>query len=432
MFASNMKSILLTVADYVEGIPFIGESIANGIKGMIKASEYDTSKVIRYSSREALEKANPWVKKASEQSGKEARQAYQNGFASLTDETSNIISNEQIVAINNSMGKITKESYNAGKIEGQSINSGIGSESLEEGTTKLLNTGKETLNNNTMFSEGKEFGATVRKGYNTNNLNVSTIALVNGARAILNESNLSLEGNSLANTIDNGFARVDFNNTGHNSISQIAQGMTNGKWQVNNEAKRIAKEANAISNENMNGYSSGKNLVSGIVQGINNNKSLVSNAIKNVATGALSAFNIALGIHSPSRVMADQAKFIPLGIAEGVDSTSDKAVESMKNLVYGMQETVDGMDYSNITQIPKIPKNAITYVPKQAISTNEVQRSIIGQNNEELNRLLSILQSNSKGGTTITVPIMVDGEEWFTKTIKLNEDYNLATNGGGL
>lgn len=176
----------------------------------------------------------------------------------------------------------------------------------------------------------------------------------------------------------------------------------------------------------------GASVISGIVQGINNNKSLVSNAIKNVATGALSAFNIALGIHSPSRVMADQAKFIPLGIAEGVDRTSDKAVESMKNLVYGMQETVDGMDYSNITQIPKIPKNAITYVPKQAISTNEVQRSIVGQNNEELNRLLSILQSNSKGATTITVPIMVDGEEWFSKTIKLNEDYNLATNGGGL
>lgn len=176
----------------------------------------------------------------------------------------------------------------------------------------------------------------------------------------------------------------------------------------------------------------GASVISGIVQGINNNKSLVSKAIQNVATGALSAFNVALGIHSPSRVMADQAKFIPLGIAEGVDSTSDKAVESMKNLVYGMQETVDGMDYSNITQIPKIPKNAITYVPKQAISTNEVQRSIVGQNNEELNRLLSILQSGSKGTTTITVPIMVDGEEWFTKTIKLNEVYNLETNGGGL
>lgn len=176
----------------------------------------------------------------------------------------------------------------------------------------------------------------------------------------------------------------------------------------------------------------GVNVISGIVKGINDNKTAVINTIKGVANGALSAFNVALGIHSPSRVMADQAKFIPLGIAEGVDSTSDKAVESMKNLVYGMQETVDDMDYSNITQIPKIPKNAVTYVPKQAISTNEVQRSIVGQNNEELNRLLSILQSGSKGSTTITVPIMVDGEEWFTKTIKLNEVYNLETNGGGL
>lgn len=176
----------------------------------------------------------------------------------------------------------------------------------------------------------------------------------------------------------------------------------------------------------------GANVISGIVKGINDNKTAVTNAIKGVANGALSAFNVALGIHSPSRVMADQAKFIPLGIAEGVDSTSDKAVESMKNLVYGMQETVDDMDYSNITQIPKIPKNAVTYIPKQAISTNEVQRSIVGQNSEELNRLLSILQSTPKGKMSITIPVMLDGEEMCVKTIELNEEYNLATNGGGL
>ena len=176
----------------------------------------------------------------------------------------------------------------------------------------------------------------------------------------------------------------------------------------------------------------GANVISGIVKGINDNKTAVTNAIKGVANGALSAFNVALGIHSPSRVMADQAKFIPLGIAEGVDSTSDKAVESMKNLVYGMQETVDDMDYSNITQIPKIPKNAVTYIPKQAISTNEVQRSIVGHNSEELNRLLSILQSTPKGKMSITIPVMLDGEEICVKTIELNEEYNLATNGGGL
>lgn len=113
--------------------------------------------------------------------------------------------------------------------------------------------------------------------------------------------------------------------------------------------------------------SSGLNVVTGIVAGINANKYKINQAITGCATGAVSAFNAVLGIHSPSRVMAEQAKFIPLGIAEGIDSTQDKAIGSMKNMVVGMQETVDGMDYSNITQIPKVPQNAVTYIPKQAI-----------------------------------------------------------------
>lgn len=431
LITSNLKNILEFVADEVEKIPIIGQSIANGIRDVIKNSGYDTSKVIKYSSKEAMEKANPWVKGIAKKNGKEARQAYQSGFASLTDETSNIISNEQIKAIKDSTNTINREAYNAGKLEGQSINSGIGSESLQEGTNKLLNTGRETLNNSTMFLEGKEFGTTARRGYDTNNLNVSTSAIVNGAKAILSNSNLYSEGNNLANTIDSGFKKVNFNNTGRNSINEIAQGMNNQKWKVTDEASKIAKDANKVSNNSMNGMPSGANLISGIVKGINDNKASVTKAIKGVANGALSAFNIALGIHSPSRVMADQAKFIPLGIAEGVDSTSDKAVESMKNLVYGMQETVDNMDYSNITQIPKLTRNAVTYVPKQAISTNEVQRSIVGQDSSVLNRLLAILQSNQKGKTSITVPIIIDGEEWFAKTIELNEEYNLSTNGGG-
>lgn len=431
LLTSNIKSILLKVADYIKDIPVIGKSIANGIKSAVKASEKDISNTIKYSTQEALEKANPWVKKASENTGKETRRAYQNGYSSLTNETSNIIENEQIVALNDASVKVNREAYRKGQEEGQSVNSGIGSESLVEGTNKLLNTGREALNNSTMFSEGENVGSTIRQGYSTNNISVPTQAIVNGAKAILNNSSLLAEGNKLSKTIDVGFNNTDFNSTGRNSVNRIAQGINNEGWKVTSEAKNIAQEANKATNNNMNGFSSGANLVAGIVQGIKNNKSKVTNALTGLASGAVTAFNMALGIHSPSRVMAEQAKFIPLGIAEGVDSTSDKAVDSMKNLVYGMQETVDGMDYSNLTQIPKISKNAVTYVPRQAISTNEIQRSIVGQDNNMLNKILSTLQSSSKGKTSVTIPIMVDGEEWFRKTIELNEAYNLVTNGGG-
>lgn len=412
LLASNMKNILLTVADYVENIPFIGKSIANGIRSAVKESGADTTKVIQYSTQEALENANPWVKKAFKEEGQEGRRSYQEGFSSLTDETRDIIINEQAIAIDKSSPIVNRKAYNAGQEEGQSVNEGIGSESLETGTDKLLNTGRNKLDNSTFFQEAKYLGGTIEQGYSTSNLNNSTLMLISSAKNALNNSSLYTEGQRLPET--------------------VKEGIKNRSWTVEDEARNVAYKANDSLNNAINGATSGANLVAGIVKGIKDNKYKVTNAITGAAQGAISAFNLALGIHSPSKVMAEQAKFIPLGIAEGVDSTSDKAIGSMKDMVSGMQDTVDGIDYSSVAQIPKISRNAVKYVPKQAISTNEIQRSIVGQDNNMLNRVLSMMQSSSKGKTTLIVPFSIDGEEWFRKTIELNEAYNLATNGGGL
>ncbi len=409
--ASNMKDILLTVANYVENIPFVGKSIAKGIRSAVKASETDTTKVIQYSTQEALENANSWIKTTAEKTGKESRQAYQQGFSSLTDETSNIIANEQIKAISDSSTKVNREAYNAGQQEGKSVNEGIGSESLVQGTEKLINTGRDKLNSSTLLSEGKYLGGTIEQGYSTNDISNPTLALVIGAKNVLNNSSLFTEGQKLPET--------------------AGQGVNNGTWQVENATRELANKANSSLNSNMKGYSAGENLISGIKQGVNANKSSLFTTISKVGSSILSTFKSVLGIHSPSREMASLAKFIPLGIAEGVDSTSDKAIGSMKDLVSGMQDTVDGIDYSSIAQIPKISRNAVKYVPKQAISTNEIQRTIVGQDSNMLNKMLSMMQSNSKGKTSLTIPFIIDGEEWFRKTIELNEAYNLATNGGG-
>lgn len=412
LLASNMKNILLEAANYVENIPFIGKSIAKGIRSAVEASETDTTEVIKYSTQEALENANPWIKTVAEKTGKETRQAYQRGFTSLTDETSNVINNEQIEAINNASPGVNRHAYREGQKEAQSVNEGIGSESLAQGTDKLLNTGRTELNKSTLFTEGQNLGETIRNGYSNNDITDPTQVIVEGAKNALNSSSLSLEGQKLSES--------------------AGQGVNKGSWQVEEATRELANKANNSLSSNMKGYSAGENLISGIKKGINSNKSSLFTTISKVGSSILSTFKNVLGIHSPSREMASLAKFIPLGIAEGVDSTSDKAIGSMKNLVSGMQDTVDGMDYSNISQIPKLSRNAVSYVPKQAISTNEIQRSIVGQDSNMLNRILSAIQSSSKGKTSLTIPFIIDGEEWFKKTIELNEAYNLATNGGGL
>lgn len=236
--------------------------------------------------------------------------------------------------------------------------------------------------------------------------------------------------NSVTNKVRN-TAEGNGKEIGNKQINGIELGTKSKMNNLRNTTSNVVRNANdrvdTSSSRNI-----GSNIVSGINSGVNNNSWSLMSTMTNLGTKLLNKFKGALGIHSPSREMASLSKFIPLGIAEGIDSTSDKAIGSMKNLVYGIEDTMNNIDYSTITDIPKIPKNAISYVPHQAISTKEVQRSIIGEDNNLLNKILSIVQENSKSKTSITIPFTIDGEEWFRKTIELNKNYNLATNGGGL
>ena len=54
---------------------------------------------------------------------------------------------------------------------------------------------------------------------------------------------------------------------------------------------------------------------------------------KNLVGGVLLAFNRAAGIHSPSKVFANQSKFIPLGIAKGIDDHAGAALVSLRSVV---------------------------------------------------------------------------------------------------
>lgn len=254
----------------------------------------------------------------------------------------------------------------------------------------------------------------------------SIIEAVGETQGEVSSAFLTMGQNSCTN-----YGSANFRGAGYNATNQLKEGISEGNWQVQNEARSVATNASDTARNNMNGYRAGSFLVSGIAQGISQNRNVMSSALKGIANFAVNSFNVAMGIHSPSRVMAQQAKFIPLGIAEGIDSTQDKAIGSMKDLVYGMQESVDELDYSNMSKIPKLPRNAVTFVPKQSISTNEVQRSIIGQDNDLLNKLLSIIQTPQKSKTPVTIQLTLDGEELIKKTIELNDNYNLVTNGGG-
>lgn len=80
----------------------------------------------------------------------------------------------------------------------------------------------------------------------------------------------------------------------------------------------------------------GKNIVMGIWNGIGSMIGWVGSKIAGFAGGILDGFKSALGIHSPSKAFEMQARFIPMGIAEGIKKASSEAYDALNDLSVGM------------------------------------------------------------------------------------------------
>ena len=109
----------------------------------------------------------------------------------------------------------------------------------------------------------------------------------------------------------------------------IAKGIEAGKGLVDavvNKVKELADKMKSI----------GADVVKGLWNGINNTgqwlKDKISGFVGNVTDWLKSFF----GINSPSKLMADEVgKFLPQGIAVGIDKNAKSVMESMKNVTMG-------------------------------------------------------------------------------------------------
>lgn len=77
----------------------------------------------------------------------------------------------------------------------------------------------------------------------------------------------------------------------------------------------------------------GRNIVEGLWNGIKNAGNWFKDKIAQFAGGVLNGMKNALGIHSPSTLFRDQVgKFIPQGIAVGIEADTDKALEAINEM----------------------------------------------------------------------------------------------------
>lgn len=128
------------------------------------------------------------------------------------------------------------------------------------------------------------------------------------------------------------FRSINWASVGRAAINFIKSAITGAAGLVAS-ALRAAATAGMNAFKSVNWGSVGRHIISGIVNGIKGAASALFNALAGLAKNALNAAKNALGIKSPSRRFRDMVgKFIPLGIAAGVDKYSNTAADAVSNM----------------------------------------------------------------------------------------------------
>lgn len=118
-----------------------------------------------------------------------------------------------------------------------------------------------------------------------------------------------------------------------NLMTQMAAGIASGAAFVVSEIERgisdgIAKVGSFVGQM----AEAGRNLIEGMVSGITSAGGAVWDAITNICSNSLGAIKSYFGIASPSKLMKETFKWIPLGAAEGIDSTASKVTKSLTDM----------------------------------------------------------------------------------------------------
>lgn len=95
----------------------------------------------------------------------------------------------------------------------------------------------------------------------------------------------------------------------------------------------------------------GKNLIEGLWNGIKDMTSWIKDKIKGFGESVVSGLKDFFGIHSPSKLMADEiGKFLPEGIAVGIDKNAKSVMNAMRDLTMNtLGATRNGLIEAGVT-----------------------------------------------------------------------------------
>jgi len=152
----------------------------------------------------------------------------------------------------------------------------------------------------------------------------------------------------------------------------------------------------------------GKNIIQGLINGIGSMASAVVDKVKSIGKSISNGFKNALGIHSPSKVMADIAKWIPAGIGVGIEKNEKAAIKSLQgltdNLVSNIQPEIAVTNrlrgFKPSFSFSKIPFAGFGYAGEIAKSINPKEESL-----SQTGTVLEIYITSELDGKTVSKEI---------------------------
>lgn len=227
----------------------------------------------------------------------------------------------------------------------------------------------------------------------------SDISVQNATR-----QNMSLAGQG-ANTV----AITQGQTTGRSYTSNVATTVsadTSVATSLTNKVSSAASQASATAGGK--GKEIGGNIVDGVAAGVNDDSkhSKIADAVGSLCSKIVDWFKSKLSIHSPSKVFADLAGFIPSGVAVGIEDNEDVALDAVKSFSDDIVskfnlETVDVsemIDVQGIDDVMSVARDKISSSLTGLTSTVGVQSDMVVQpkfKQTELDALTAQDASNS-------------------------------------
>lgn len=180
--------------------------------------------------------------------------------------------------------------------------------------------------------------------------------LKNLARGILNSlpDIASAAGSVISNLLSNLLSHLpDLLQTGITLLGELIAGLINSIPDIISAAGEIISNFFQAFTE-VDWGQIGKNIIDGIVNGLKNFAGNLWDAAKGLASNALNGLKGALGISSPSKVMAAEVgRYIPSGIAEGIRKNTSPLTDEMKTLT----KKATGVLQADVTASLAVGKN---------------------------------------------------------------------------